>query len=124
MSLDKFRLFASILIVAIHTYPLSSINENLDFVFTHIFCRIGVPIFLMITGYFVLPKAIQDKKSLMKYTKKIAKIYFLCMILYLPVNIYAGKLKGISFVGTFDEMKQKFKENASLEELFLEITEK
>ena len=99
MSLDKFRLFASILIVAIHTYPLSSINENLDFVFTHIFCRIGVPIFLMITGYFVLPKAIQDKKSLMKYTKKIAKIYFLCMILYLPVNIYAGKLKGISFVG-------------------------
>lgn len=94
MSLDKFRLFASILIVA-----LSSINENLDFVFTHIFCRIGVPIFLMITGYFVLPKAIQDKKSLMKYTKKIAKIYFLCMILYLPVNIYAGKLKGISFVG-------------------------
>ena len=99
MSLDKFRLFASILIVAIHTYPLSSINENLDFVFTHIFCRIGVPIFLMITGYFVLPKGIQDKKSLMKYTKKIAKIYFLCMVLYLPVNIYAGKLKGISFVG-------------------------
>lgn len=99
MTLDKFRLLASILIVAIHTYPLSTINENLDFVFTHIFCRIGVPIFLMITGYFILPKAIQDKKSLMKYTKKIAKIYLLCMILYLPVNIYAGKLKGINFIG-------------------------
>lgn len=99
MTLDKFRILASILIVAIHTYPLSTINENLDFVFTHIFCRIGVPIFLMITGYFILPKAIQDKKSLMKYTKKIAKIYLLCMILYLPVNIYAGKLKGINFIG-------------------------
>ena len=99
MSLDKFRILVSILIVAIHTYPLSTINENLDFVFTHIFCRIGVPIFLMITGYFILPKAIQDKKSLMKYTKKIAKIYLLCMILYLPVNIYAGKLKGINFIG-------------------------
>ena len=34
--------------------------------------------------------------------------------------INKGKLV---FVGTFDEMKQKFKENASLEELFLEITE-
>ena len=99
MTLDKFRILVSILIVAIHTYPLSTINENLDFVFTHIFCRIGVPIFLMITGYFILPKAIQDKKSLMKYTKKIAKIYLLCMILYLPVNIYAGKLKGINFIG-------------------------
>ena len=28
------------------------------------------------------------------------------------------------FVGTFDEMKQKFKEETSLEKLFLEITEK
>ena len=29
----------------------------------------------------------------------------------------------IVFVGTFEEMKNKFKENTSLEELFLEITE-
>ena len=28
------------------------------------------------------------------------------------------------FVGTFEEMKQKFKEEASLEKLFLEITER
>lgn len=30
----------------------------------------------------------------------------------------------ILFVGTYEEMKEKFKEKASLEELFLEITEK
>ena len=35
--------------------------------------------------------------------------------------INKGKLL---FVGTFEEMKTKLKENASLEELFLEITEK
>jgi ABC-2 type transport system ATP-binding protein len=34
--------------------------------------------------------------------------------------INKGKLL---FVGTYEEMKQKFKENASLEELFMEITE-
>ena len=34
--------------------------------------------------------------------------------------INKGKL---AFVGTYDEMKSKFKENASLEELFLELTE-
>lgn len=34
--------------------------------------------------------------------------------------INRGKLV---FVGTFEEMKNKFKENTSLEELFLEITE-
>lgn len=101
LSLDKFRLIAAILIIAIHTYPLSSINENIDFVFTHIFCRIGVPIFLMITGYFILPKAIENRKNLVKYTIKILKIYAICIILFLPVDIYAGKLKGIGILQIF-----------------------
>lgn len=101
LSLDKFRLIAAILIIAVHTYPLSSINENVDFVFTHIFCRIGVPTFLMITGYFILPKAIEDKKTLVKYTIKILKIYAICIILFLPVDIYAGKLKGIGILQIF-----------------------
>lgn len=101
LSLDKFRLIAAILIIAIHTYPLSSINENIDFVFTHIFCRIGVPIFLMITGYFILPKAIENRKTLVKYTFKILKIYAICIILFLPVDIYAGKLKAIGILQIF-----------------------
>lgn len=101
LSLDKFRLIAAILIIAVHTYPLSSINENIDFVFTHIFCRIGVPIFLMITGYFILPKAIENRKNLVKYTIKILKIYAICIILFLPVDIYAGKLKGIGILQIF-----------------------
>ena len=79
ISIDKFRIIAAILIIAIHTYPLISINETLDFAFTHVFCRIGVPMFLMITGYFILPKAIQDRKQLIKYTIKIAKVYLICM---------------------------------------------
>lgn len=94
-TLDRFRVLAAILIVAIHSYPLLSVNETLDFMFTHVLCRIGVPFFLMVTGYFVLPKAIENRKSLIKYTVKILKIYVICMILYLPVSIYAGKLKGI-----------------------------
>ncbi len=104
ISIDKFRIIAAILIIAIHTYPLISINETLDFAFTHVFCRIGVPMFLMITGYFILPKAIQDRKQLIKYTIKIAKVYLICMILYLPVNIYAGKLKGIDAIGILKEI--------------------
>lgn len=104
ISIDKFRLIASILIIAIHTYPLSSINETLDFIFTHVICRIGVPIFLMITGLFVLPKALEDRKSLIKYTKKIIKIYIICMVIYFPINIYAGKLKGIGIIGILKEI--------------------
>ncbi len=105
LSMDMFRIIAAILIVAVHTFPLVSINETADFVFTHVICRIGVPFFLMITGFFILPKAIEDKNKLIKYLIKIAKIYVICMILYLPVNIYAGQLKGI---GVIDVLKDIF----------------
>lgn len=98
ITLDRFRVLAAILIVAIHTYPFESLNENLDFIFTHVICRIGVPFFLMITGFFVLPKALKDKKNLINYTIKIVKVYVLCMILYLPVSFYAGKLNQLNAV--------------------------
>lgn len=101
LSLDKFRIIAALLIIAIHTYPLFSINENIDFIFTHVFCRIGVPIFLMITGYFILPKALENRRTLIEYTIKILKIYAICIILYLPINIYAGKLKQIGILQIF-----------------------
>ena len=110
LTFDKFRLFASILIIAIHTYPLFTINENLDFVFTHVFCRIAVPFFLMITGYFVMEKATQNKDFLINYTIKTLKLYLFCILLYLPINIYAKTfetsniisiLKDIFINGTF-----------------------
>ena len=88
LSLDSYRFMAALLIVAIHIYPLTSMSENIDFVFSRIFARIAVPIFLMITGYFVLEKSLEDKKVLKKYTWKIAKIYMLSMLIYFPLNIY------------------------------------
>lgn len=108
LSMDGFRIIASILIIAVHTYPLLSISETLDFIVTHVLCRIGVPFFFMVTGYFVLPKALNDKKELKKYMIKILKLYIICMLLYLPVNIYAKQINGVDeivkdilFHGTF-----------------------
>ncbi|MCI8621900.1 MAG: acyltransferase family protein [Clostridia bacterium] len=99
IGLDKFRVISAILIVAIHTFPLLSVNEMLDFIFTHVICRIGVPFFLMVTGFFTLPKAISGgKKNLFKYTLRILKIYLICIIIYLPVNLYAGQLKNIGII--------------------------
>lgn len=98
IGIDKFRIIAAILIIAIHIFPLASINETLDFIFTHVICRIGVPFFFMITGYFVLPKAIEDRKKLLKYTLKIIKIYTICIILYLPINLYAGQIQSLTIL--------------------------
>lgn len=104
ITLDKFKIICAILIIAIHTYPFLSINENFDFIFTHVFCRIGVPFFLMVTGFFVLPKALDNRKTLIKYTVKIIKIYAICILLYLPINIYAGKFSGIGVIGILKEL--------------------
>lgn len=93
LSLDYARWIAALMIVAIHTYPLESINKEVDYLCTRVLFRIAVPLFLMITGYFVLPKAINKKNYLMQYTKKILKIYLLSILIYIPVNIYMGYFK-------------------------------
>ena len=75
------------------------------------------------------PKSSYDLKEMMREHSKSGKtVFFSTHILEVAEKlcdrvgiINKGKLV---FVGTLDEMKEKFKENASLEELFLEITEK
>ncbi|MBR3613654.1 MAG: ABC transporter ATP-binding protein [Clostridia bacterium] len=74
------------------------------------------------------PKSAHDLKELMKeHTKKGNTVFFSTHVLEVAEKlcdrigiINNGKLV---FVGTYEEMKKQFKENASLEELFLEITE-
>lgn len=90
ISLDKVRIIAAFMIVAIHIYPFSFISQSLDYAITRILFRIALPIFLMITGYFVLPLAKENSTSLKKYTKKILQIYFFSILIYLPINIYIG----------------------------------
>lgn len=98
INLDLARLLAAFLIVSIHTSPFVKINKSFDIFFTRILGRVAVPLFLMITGYYLLEKSLKDKKILKDYTKKILKIYLFCILLYLPLNIYTGKLKTINIV--------------------------
>ena len=74
------------------------------------------------------PKSAHDLKQLMKeHTKNGNTVFFSTHVLEVAEKlcdrigiINKGKL---IFVGTYEEMKKQFKENASLEDLFLEITE-
>lgn len=74
------------------------------------------------------PKSSYDLKEMMrKHVKEGNSVFFSTHVLEVAEKlcdrigiINKGKLV---FVGTYAEMKDKFKENASLEELFLELTE-
>lgn len=98
ISIDNSRVIASFLVVAIHIYPFLNISPNLDFLFTHVFCRIAVPFFFMITGYYLIPKSLDNKNTLIDYTKKIIRIYLITILLYLPINLYTKAFKNISIL--------------------------
>lgn len=98
INLDFARLIASFLVVAIHISPFAMINNDLDFVFSRVIARFAVPLFLTITGYFLLPKALEDKEKLKEYLKKIIKIYLFCIIIYIPLNIYKKDFNGLNIL--------------------------
>lgn len=117
--LDRFRIIAALAVIAIHTSPLATFHEGADFFLTRVLARIAVPFFFMVTGHFVvagfLPsgKAAPSTKSMVRFRKFLAKtsmLYLFCIILYLPVGIYAGHyedtsvgvlLRMLFFDGTF-----------------------
>lgn len=119
--LDKFRLIAALLVVAIHTSPLGAFSPEGDFFFTRVLARIAVPFFFMVTGQFVVGKFIDEddlplspeglsdtgtvehtkengagQNNPWGYLKKILFLYAAAIVLYLPVGIYAGHYKGLT----------------------------
>ena len=106
VGIEYFRIAAAFLVVAIHCSPLLTYSETADFIFTRVLARAAVPFFFMVTGYFVIGKAEKTRKFL----KKTGVIYLASILLYLPLNLYAGNFKGLTpgaaltqllFEGTF-----------------------
>ena len=88
-ALDRFRLLAAILVVCVHTSPLASYTAAGDFWLTRVLGRVAVPFFLMCSGYFL---ARDGWHSTGRFWKKTAALYGICILLYLPLNWYAGQL--------------------------------
>ena len=69
----------------------------------------AVPLFLMITGRYVAANFWEndpDEKGssaavLLSFLKKIAILYGISVVLYLPVGMYAGHYKQITVTGIF-----------------------
>lgn len=85
ISLDYAKFAASLLIICIHLHPFASINGDFSYFFEMTVCRIGVPFFFMVSGFFLYEK-IQDKKYISTYIRRLLKIYFIYSILYFPQN--------------------------------------
>ncbi|MCI8354446.1 MAG: serine racemase VanT catalytic subunit [Lachnospiraceae bacterium] len=123
--LDRFRILAAVLVIAIHTSPLGSYSADADFFLTRILARVAVPFFFMVTGQFVLSPQLasrtrapgtvrfsrgREQRAVWSYLGRLALVYGGCVAVYLPLGIYAGHYRGLTlgkavqmlvFEGTF-----------------------
>lgn len=111
--IDGFRIAAAVMVIAIHTAPLSGISEDLDFVITYCIFRTAVPFFFMTTGYFVLAPWVRggekERRKVRRFLKSTALLYLVSTVLYVPAAVYSGGApedgaalaKQIFFDGTF-----------------------
>lgn len=103
-ALDRFRLAAAVLVVAIHTSPLATWTETGDFWLTRVLARVAVPFFLMVTGYFLGKK---NWRGAGRTVLKTLALYAVAVALYLPLNLYNGGfspaewLRRLAVDGTF-----------------------
>lgn len=92
--LDWFRWIAAILVIAIHTSPLSSLTETGDFIFTRIAARVAVPFFFMTSGFFLISDYSRGAERFISFIRKTLLIYGISIVVYVPVNIYNGCFSG------------------------------
>ena len=86
-NLNILKYISSILIIILHLRPFLNFSNELDLAFNNIITRICVPIFFIITGYFVAKKEKENKNYIKKYIKKTIPLYFAWSLLYIPVII-------------------------------------
>ena len=85
-------------------------NEDIDLLFTRGLCRLAVPFFFVTSGFFLIRKYTENSYYLIQFEKKLCFLYFISILIYLPINLYSGYfnvfslpafLQDIFFDGTF-----------------------
>lgn len=106
---DWLKFAAALLVIANHTSPLASVSPQADFWVAALISRVAVPIFFVGSGFFLFRKfgddASANRSAALRYTNKIALLYGLSILIYLPLNLYKGDFaKGFDFVSALRDI--------------------
>ena len=91
---DRMRLAAAFLVVAIHISPFADRSAAADFLLTRVVARLAVPFFFMASGYFTLSRYDTNGERLRRFMQKTAALYAVGIALYLPLSVYGGYFSG------------------------------
>ena len=83
-AVDVARFVCALLVVAIHVRPLSTYTELGNFLLDKGLCRIAVPFFFLVSGYFWARKPL-TLRSLGAFLWRIALLYALWTAIYYPI---------------------------------------
>lgn len=88
-SIDIFRYVCAIMVVGIHTQPLSEFSHEAGYLFSNIVPRISVPFFFAAAGYFYVQKLEKGQKPFFPYVKRLLIPYFIWSVIYNIVDFIA-----------------------------------
>ncbi len=108
-NLDLARYLSSVLIIFVHLGPFNDRSPFATFLLNNTIVRLCVPLFFMITGYFVVKKEEKDPNYIYKYIKALIPQYLFWSLLYVPQGFGYIKEMGLHpslyplaiFVGLF-----------------------
>lgn len=92
LAVDFFRLIFALGIVALHLSPLTEVNKMLNYFLVQVLTRLGVPFFFLVSGFFV-QKKLDNFEKVKRYVFRLAQLYLLYTLLYLP-QIICSYIKG------------------------------
>lgn len=85
-SIDLFRYICSVMVVIIHTSPLSEYNPQISYFLTNIFPRIAVPFFFSVSGYFYIKKLEAGTARFLPYISRLVTVYGIWSCLYFGIS--------------------------------------
>lgn len=81
-SIDIFRIICALMVVSIHTGPLSEFGHNWWYLTAQILPRIGVPFFFCTMGYYYIGSLLKGQCKFWKTMKRLLVTYGLWSIIY------------------------------------------
>lgn len=85
-NLDLLKYICSIIIIVLHIRPFLNHVGYLDIFFNNMISRVCVPLFFLITGYFICIKEQENSDYIKQYIKNTIKLYSVWSLIYIPLT--------------------------------------
>lgn len=93
-AVDVAKLVFAVLVIAVHTDPLSSLSPIVNYWLVSVPARLAVPFFFLAAGYFLAEKMHSQKtrrqawRAALRYLRRLSRLYLVWSLVYLPHAFY------------------------------------